>query len=208
MTRSGGADNQPLLWTGPRREWYSLLIWRLSARRVARHRTSSVMQQEGMSDWRTLISKLVEARGTQQFPLLVYEVRPPSGGPWPPGFPTCKGIRDFYSRCDGGLLSIQYDWLAIAKVEAETSRWRELLNDYHGDGQPVLLPGRHVVLATDSGGAPVIWDGVGDQMATFFWKGGDWEPMNLNFEDFMSALFLNPERVDAGDMWPEALTQL
>jgi ribosomal-protein-alanine N-acetyltransferase len=35
--------NQPLLWTGPRRVDSLSLVWRLSARRVARHRTSSVM---------------------------------------------------------------------------------------------------------------------------------------------------------------------
>jgi hypothetical protein len=33
-----------LLWTGPRREWYSLLIWRLPARRVGRRRLSSVIR--------------------------------------------------------------------------------------------------------------------------------------------------------------------
>jgi hypothetical protein len=34
--------DRPLLWTDPRRECYSFLIWRLSARRVGCHRTSSV----------------------------------------------------------------------------------------------------------------------------------------------------------------------
>jgi hypothetical protein len=35
-------DNRPWQWAGPRREWYYLLVCRLSARRVARRRASSV----------------------------------------------------------------------------------------------------------------------------------------------------------------------
>jgi hypothetical protein len=62
-----------------------------------------------------------------------------------------------------------------------------------------MLPGRHVVLATDSGGAPVVWDAEADRLASFFWKGGDWEPYNLGFEAFMEALFFRPEPLAAGD---------
>jgi hypothetical protein len=71
-----------------------------------------------------------------------------------------------------------------------------------------LVPGRHVVVATDSGGAPVIWDAEADLLASFYFKGGDWEPYNVCFEEFMEALFFHPDKVAAGDLWVEALRQL
>ena len=115
---------------------------------------------------------------------------------------------DFYRLCDGGPLSLQYNWCSLSELEAETATWCESLHNYHDDGQPVLIPGRHVVLAIDSGGAPVIWDADSDRLASFFFKGGDWEPYNMGFEEFMEALFFDPERVAAEGMWSEALEQL
>ncbi len=161
-----------------------------------------------MGKWREQLAKLVRARGTDRFPLLVFDVAPPSGRPWSDSLPSCQGLRDFYSLCDGGPLSLQYNWLPLSDVVGETVRWREMLHGYHGDGRTVLLTGRHVVLATDSGGAPLVWDAESDRLASFFWKGGGWEPYNLDFEAFMDALFLRPEQVPAGDMWVEALGQL
>jgi hypothetical protein len=124
------------------------------------------------------------------------------------GPPACPGLWDFYALCDGGPLSNQYNWLPLSEVQTTTERWRGILHDYHGDGRPILLSGRHVVLATDACGAPVVWDAEADRLASFFWKGGDWEPFNLGFEAFMVALFFSPEQVAAGDMWGEALGQL
>lgn len=161
-----------------------------------------------MGNWREQLAKLKRARGTDRFPLCVFDVALPSSQRWPDGLPSCNGLRDFYALCDGGPLSLQYTWLPISKVEAETTRWREMLSGYRADGQPVLHPERHVVLANDSGGAPVIWDAESDLLASFFWKGGDWEPYHLGFEGFMEALFFDPARVKAGGMWEEALGQL
>jgi hypothetical protein len=161
-----------------------------------------------VSDWREQLAKLVRARGTDRFPLSVFDVAPSCGQAWPDSLPSCKGLRDFYALCNGGPLSLQYNWLPLSELQTETARWRELLHDYQGDGRPVLLPGRHLVLANDSGGAPVIWDAESDRLASFFWKGGDWEPYILSFEAFMEALFFRPEQVSAGDMWLEALGQL
>jgi hypothetical protein len=158
-----------------------------------------------MSVWRTQLAKLVRARGVDRFPLCAFDVASPCGRSWPEHLPSCQGLRDFYSLCDGGLLSLQYKWLSLAEVESETRRWREML---HGDEQPVLIPGRHVVLAIDSGGAPVIWDAEADQLASFYWNGGGWEPYNLNFEAFLEALFSHPEQIAAGEIWDEALEQL
>ena len=83
-----------------------------------------------MVEWRSQLEKLVRARGTDRFPQLVFKVAPPSGLTWPEGLPSCRGMQDFYAICDGGWLSIQYDWLSLAKVKGETERWREMLHDY------------------------------------------------------------------------------
>src|SRR5262245_28398015 len=53
-------------------------------------------------DWRDQLAKLVRARGTDRFPLLVFDVAPPSGRAWPDKLPSCQGLRDFYGLCDGG----------------------------------------------------------------------------------------------------------
>jgi hypothetical protein len=81
--------------------------------------------------------------------LLLFDVVPPSGRAWPASLPCCQGLRDFYALCDGGTLALQYNWLPVGEVEPETARWRDMLHDYHGDGQTVLLSGRHVVLEYD-----------------------------------------------------------
>jgi hypothetical protein len=161
-----------------------------------------------VNEWREQLAKLVRSRGTDRFPLLVFDVAPPSVRSWPDKLPSCRGLQDFYGLCDGGPLSLQYNWLPLSEVETETAKWREGLHGYHGDGKAVLLPGRHVVVAADSGGAPVIWDAEYDRLASFYFKGGDWEPFNLGFEEFMEALFFHPDRVAAGEMWVEALGQL
>jgi hypothetical protein len=93
-----------------------------------------------MSAWRTQLAKLIRARGADRFPLLVFDVALPSGRPWPDTLPSYQGLRDFYSLCDGGQLSLQYNWLSLAEVEGETERWQGMLRGYHGDGQPVLFP--------------------------------------------------------------------
>jgi hypothetical protein len=166
-----------------------------------------------MNDWRRQLERLVAARESKLFPLNVFNLAPASGNSWPSNVPSCKGLRDFYDLCDGGPLSIQFNWLPLAAVEAKTAQWRDMLHDYHGDGQPILSSERHVVLAHDAGGAPLIWDTIEDSLATFFWKGGGWEPFGLGFEEFMSALFFAPEQVRAGDLergdlWTDALKQL
>ena len=165
-----------------------------------------------MPSWRERLAKLVAASPAGEYPLLVFDAARPSGKEWPSHLPSCQGLKDFYGVCNGGVLSVQYNWLPLERVSAETDRWRNLLEDYFGDGQPVLLEGRHVVLADDSSGAPLVWDASHDRMATFFPKGGDWEPFRLSFEDFMTALFFEPFRVYAGsnddDLWIQALQQL
>ena len=159
--------------------------------------------------WRPLLAKLVQSRGTDLYPLTVFEIPPPAGGGWPPGVPSCPALRDFYGLCDGGNLSLQYTFLPLAGVAPETDRWRAELPKLEGDGNDWWLePGRHAVFGTDSGGALLVWDAAGDRVSTLYWRGGDWEPLGLSFEQFLEALFFDPARVQADDMWAEALTQL
>ena len=66
-----------------------------------------------MGDWRKQLGKLVRARGTDRFPLLVFDVASSSGRKWPDNLPSCPGLRDFYGLCDGGPLSLQYNWLRL-----------------------------------------------------------------------------------------------
>jgi hypothetical protein len=160
-----------------------------------------------MPDWRSLLTKLVAARESELFPLLVFRLAPPAGGQWPAGLPCCPALRDFYAGCDGGILD-QFDWHAQADLERETDRWREMLHDYHGDGQDILASGKHVLFATDSAGAPVIWDATDNSVASFYSKGGGWEPFGRDFEGFLADLFDAARFQRPGDLWAQALAQL
>ena len=61
--------------------------------------------------------------------------------------------------------------------------------DARGD---VLDPARHVMIAQDAGGCPVVWDASTDEVRTFQVDGGDWEPpLARSVEAFLTKLF-NP----------------
>jgi hypothetical protein len=64
-----------------------------------------------------------------------------------------------------------------------------------------------LIFGNDASGAPLIWDRNSDRVSTFFFKGGDWEPIAKTFEEFMTALFF-PKTIDENDTWHEALVQL
>ena len=160
------------------------------------------------SDWRRMLARLVAAAGTDAYPLCVYEVPPPSGQPWPAGLASCSDLRDFYALCDGGTLSLQYTFLPLARLEPETRRWAAELPTLSSDDLPWRLTDQMVVLGEDSGGALLVWDGAADRVSTLDWRGGDWEPLGLGFGEFVRALFTDPARVQADDVWAEALSQL
>lgn len=163
---------------------------------------------EKAASWRRLLARLVGAAGTDQYPLCVFEVRPSSGQPWPTELPSCPGLWDFYARCDGGTLSLQYTLLPLADLARETRRWAVELPALSSDDLPLRLRDRMVVLGQDSGGALLVWDGEADAVSTLYWRGGGWEPLGLSFEGFMQALFTDPARVQADDLWAKALDQL
>lgn len=158
--------------------------------------------------WREQLTRLVAAAGCEDYPLCVYDVRSPSGKSWPAKWPANSAIRDFYSICDGGTLSLQYTFLTLLEVGTETLRYRSELPKLAAEGQDWRLTDQMLVLGEDSGGALLIWDGTEDTLSTLYWRGGDWEPLGYSFEGFMQTLFTDPAKVHAEDLWMESLVQL
>ena len=157
-----------------------------------------------MADWRYLLQCLVRANGSNLFPLLVYKVDPPQNFVWPDELPVSTTLRDFYGLCDGGYID-EYNWLSSGNLSIENARFVEDTKQYYPDNTSPLIPGRHIVLANDAGGAPLIWDKEEDKVSTFWLKGGDWEPMNLDMETFLENLF---EPTDESNLWFNAVQQL
>ena len=139
-----------------------------------------------MKNWREILQKLVESNGSEEFPLLVFSVSEPAGMDIDEKLPVNDAIRDFYSICDGGVISLQYTFFDQGSLVFQNKQWQQNLHNYHDDDTPVLLPDRHLVIGLDSGGAPLIWDSLNDCMATFFSK-GDWEPIGYTFDEFMGV---------------------
>ena len=156
-------------------------------------------------DWRPLLAAMVAAAGGVEMPLCLYDLRPPSGQPWPAGVPSGPGLRDFYARCDGGTLSLQYQWHPLADLKPETRRWAAELPKLSAPGRPWRLPPKAVVLGEDSGGALLVWNVASDRVSLMDWRGGDWEHLGLGFEDFMRTLFFEPDRLNAEADWAEAV---
>ena len=48
-----------------------------------------------MAGWREQLTALVQHQRSDEFPLVVYKVLPPSGEPWPDGILTSDAIRNF-----------------------------------------------------------------------------------------------------------------
>lgn len=161
-----------------------------------------------MNDWRPLLAKLVGSSGTTEYPLCVFDFSPPSNKAWPKKLPTCQALKDFYKLCDGGTLSLQYTFHSLVEVESETKRWVEELQLQPDGIEAPLVTGRHAVVATDSGGALVVWDADRKRLRTLYWQGGGWEEAEWEVEKFLEALFFDPASVKADDLWAEAVQQL
>lgn len=157
-----------------------------------------------MADWRQLLQALLTTGSKASFPLATYKAKPPASGTWPASLPVCTPIVDFYRLCDGGYIG-DYNWHGRDELAARTADWVDGTKGYYGDGRDAIISGRHVVLATDASGAPLVWDATTGLMATFWFKGGDWEPTGKDFEQFMAALF-TPQGTD--DLWAQAVHQL
>jgi hypothetical protein len=158
-----------------------------------------------VNQWREVVVKMV-ALPREAFltcPLAANAVTPPSGSNWPDGLPVSQALRSFYGLCDGGTFgNCAFNVCGIGELASWTTKGIELLRDYDSRGD-ILLPGRHLVFGTDAEGAPLIWDAVTDHVATFFWKGGDWEPIADSAEAFLHGLF-NPDPEEEPD-WAQSV---
>jgi hypothetical protein len=163
-------------------------------------------------DWRVTLVRLVHiapiAKQKPLFPMVVFEALPPNYTDWPNQLPVAPTLIDFYRRSDGGYFN-HYHWFRLTSLIQKTHDWINLLTSSDED-RSVLNPQRHVVFATDSAGAPVIWDSHADHVASYWFKSGYWEPLASSMEQFLEKLF-NPDdetSVNESLLWTEALVQL
>ncbi len=163
-----------------------------------------------MREWRHTLQKwitqkdVVASLARKRVEYRVWEIRVPSTDPWPASLPGCQALTDLYQICDGGYFH-WFHWISLSQLVERNQEWFHLLSDWDSRGD-VLLAGRHVVLAEDAGGCPVVWDTTTDQVRAFQFDGGDWEPpLASSVEAFLTTLF-NPKGEE--DWWSFFLQQL
>ena len=163
-----------------------------------------------MNDWRDILRKYVTwVTGNKNYkpsPLLSLLIYPPSNTPWPAELPTSESIKDFYSICDGGIIE-GFNFEHVSDLIKENDYWKINLTNYYTNGSsPIKLS--HLYLAWDDGAAPLFWNSADNMMASFWFKGGDWEPYNKTFDEFMDWLFVSYESSNENDSWGETLRQI
>lgn len=163
--------------------------------------------------WRDRLRCLVKWSNIATFPLLVFKTNPPSGISWPDNLPSSAEILALYTICDGGFLG-EFNWFGLSpllpvqeQIILQNEFWWNALKNYYPDESSPLERECHLILGVDSAGAPLIWNKTTDAVATFFFKGGDWEPLAESFERFMNQLFCTKAQ-EQNDLWHEALLQL
>lgn len=154
--------------------------------------------------WQEILMRFVTAKGGSHFPVFVYNFEPPSNREVPTGLPSSPIIREFYKICDGGIID-DFRITSVSELTALNDTWRKSLIGYYPTGLSPLGE-EHLVLGTDGAGAPLVWDSTRDNLSTFWFKGGDWEPLNQSFEEFLNQYLVNYAPVEDGDLWYEALT--
>ena len=149
------------------------------------------------------IDTFLNSEGEKPEPSFLYTVNPPAGAPFPTKIPASDSLRRFYEICDGGYFGPMIRLIPIAELESETQRWIEILRDYDESGD-VIAEGRHCVFANDADGTPWIYDAQTGEVASFYWKGGDWcDPRFAGFDDFMDDV-LSPKPDDPD--WSTSIT--
>jgi hypothetical protein len=174
------------------------------------------VQSEGRRDWRPLLAKLVRVGKAWPLPLKACCPRPPSGRSWPKGLPSSPTLRDLYALCDGGSLGSLFGWLRLRELKAAAKNMVEQVRqdrDAFGIEQPPFIPGRHLVLAEDSDGFPLVWDAETNLLAWYqpaIDGGRGWEPLNVTLEAYLDGLFFpEPGATFVADpLWLEALRQV
>jgi hypothetical protein len=127
---------------------------------------------------------------------------------WPAHLPKCQALQEFYRLCDGGGLA-WFHWFPLAQPAERSREWVESLCAWDARGA-VLDPARHVVIAHDAGGCPVVWDARTDAVRAFQVDGGGWEPpLASTMEGFLTHLF-NPVagENDSDESWYRFLNWL
>jgi len=159
-------------------------------------------------DWQEKLRRLVQfyetlrADGRSTEPFWVWTVKPPVPFEWPVLLPPAPTLRRFYELCGGGEFGPMIRFVPAGKLHAVTVSWIDTLRDYDERGD-ILIPGRHIVFANDADGTPWILDTTTGEVASFYWKGGDWEePRFGSHDEFMEHIFA-PELDDAH--WASAL---
>jgi hypothetical protein len=162
-----------------------------------------------MNRWEDVVAKMAflpREFFLGRWPVFANDISPPAGLLWPAELPASDALRRFYALCDGGAFgNCAYNIWGLAELPTRTERWIEELRDYDARGD-ILSPGGHLVFGEDSAGAPLIWDAATDRVATFFWKGGDWEPIAPSAEAFLNDLF-NPDPAENPE-WAESIEMI
>jgi len=123
---------------------------------------------------------------------------------WPSELPCNDEIKEFYEICDGGNFGPMLRFIPVENLVEQTNHWVKMLSNYDERGD-IIKKGRHVVFAHDADGTPWIWDSQTGVVASFYWKGGDWEePFFPSFAEFMNYVF-TPDAEDDNENWRKTL---
>lgn len=159
-------------------------------------------------DWRAKLTRLVQFYATQpdrvrqEEPFYLWVVDQAVPFEWPPALPVAPSLRQFYEICGGGEFGPMMRFIPASQLAERTQSWIETLRNYDHRGD-ILVPARHLVFANDADGTPWILDASTGEVASFYWKGGDWEePRFRSHDEFMEHIFV-PEKDDPD--WAAAL---
>ena len=121
-------------------------------------------------------------------PFFLYDADPPETPNWPQDLPPSPDLERVYRICGSGRFGGIDRLLCLSEAAVWTARYLESGRDYDSRGD-VLKPGVHIVFAMDADGTPWILDVVSGRVASFYFKGGDWqEPSFPSFDSFMEHM--------------------
>lgn len=122
-------------------------------------------------------------------PFYLWAVDQPVPFEWPAALPFVDSLHRFYTVCGGGEFGPMIRFVTASRLAEQTESWTRTLRDYDARGD-ILFPGRHIVFANDADGTPWIVDASSGRVASFYWKGGDWEePQFTSHDEFMNYVF-------------------
>jgi len=159
-----------------------------------------------MKTWQEILSAIVKNKKTDLFPLSVFTVSESKTAKWPEELPCSNTILEFYKLCNGGYIN-HFNWISIEEIYSQNLTWHEETKGYYPNGRDAFGK-EHLVLAFDPTGAPLVWNSISDLMATFWFEGGDWEPLNKTIEQYLQYLFIDYQPETPNDLWYEALQQI